>query len=399
MTDRRPIIGLVLAITATGIMANTLLSPAIPDILDEFGVGDSGAGVLIASASLPGVVIAPIVGVLADRYGRRRVLVPCLLAFGGFGIAAVLAPTFPALIAARLGMGLGGAGLINLAVVLIGDHWSGADRTRVIGRNAAFLTVCIAVFPLLGGVLTQLAGWRAALAPYGVALATALLAMKVLEPRAPDRSRTIRQQLAGVGTVARRPEIMVMLAGGAAAFVLIFGVYLSALPLHLEEQFGYDAGVRGVFLALPAVSSTIVAFNLGRLRARFGGRALFVVCALLFAAGFALVGAATTALVLVIGGLVYGAGEGVLIPGVQDRITELAPAEHRAAIISVSVGAARLGQTVGPLGAALVLTTASTTAVLFVGAALSLGLVALFRFGPYEPRAADPVRVTSPTSQ
>ncbi|MEO1059649.1 MAG: MFS transporter, partial [Actinomycetota bacterium] len=262
MPDRRPIIGLILAVTATGIMANTLLSPAIPDILDDFGVGDSGAGVLIASASLPGIVIAPIVGVLADRYGRRRVLVPCLVAFGGFGVAAMLAPTFPALIAARLGMGLGSAGLINLAVVLIGDHWSDAERTRIIGRNAAFLTICIAVFPLIGGLLTQLAGWRAALAPYGVALATALLAMKVLEPRAPDRSRTIRQQLSGVGAVARRPEIVVMLTGGAVAFVLIFGVYLSALPLHLEEQFGYDAGVRGVFLALPAASSTIVAFNL-----------------------------------------------------------------------------------------------------------------------------------------
>ena len=86
MTDRRPILGLILAVTATGIMANTLLSPAIPNILDDFGVGDSGAGVLIAAGSLPGVIVAPVVGVLADRLGRRRVLVPCLAVFGVFGV-------------------------------------------------------------------------------------------------------------------------------------------------------------------------------------------------------------------------------------------------------------------------------------------------------------------------
>ena len=394
MTDRRPILGLILAVTATGIMANTLLSPAIPNILDDFGVGDSGAGVLIAAGSLPGVIVAPVVGVLADRLGRRRVLVPCLAVFGVFGVAAILAPTFPALVVARLGMGLGAAGLINLAVVLIGDHWEGDERTRLIGRNAAFLTVCIAVFPLIGGVLTELFGWRAALAPYVFALVTAAVALAALEPGDGDRSQSVREQLAGGGDVARRPEVVLILIGGMVAFVLIFGVVLSTLPLHLEEQFGYDAGIRGVFLALPAVSSTIVAFNIVRLRRFVDGRMLFVVCALLFAAGLMLVGIAATAVLLVVGALVYGAGEGVLIPAIQDRITDLAPADHRAAIISISVGASRLGQTIGPLAAALLLTSASTTAALFAGAAVALGLAALFRFGPYEGRAESAVAGT-----
>ena len=52
MTDRRSLFVLILAITGTGIMGNTLLAPAIPDILDEFGVSDAGAGLLIAGLAV-----------------------------------------------------------------------------------------------------------------------------------------------------------------------------------------------------------------------------------------------------------------------------------------------------------------------------------------------------------
>ena len=54
----------------------------------------------MAAGTLPGIVMAPVIGVLADRFGRRAVLVPCLVAFGVFGLLSALAPTFLALLAA-----------------------------------------------------------------------------------------------------------------------------------------------------------------------------------------------------------------------------------------------------------------------------------------------------------
>jgi len=239
VTDRRSLFVLILAITGTGIMGNTLLAPAIPDILDEFDIADSGAGLLIAATSFPGIFMAPVIGVLADRLGRRRVLVPCLATFGVFGTAAALAPSFAWLVAARFGMGIGAAGLINLAVVLIGDNWGPADRTRLIGRNAAFLTVCLAVMPPIGGVLTDLGSWRLALAPYSLAMLTAVVAWRMLPPDRPDATATVREQLGGVGEVIRQPAVLMILIGGAVSFVMIFGVFLSTLPIHLENEFGY----------------------------------------------------------------------------------------------------------------------------------------------------------------
>jgi predicted MFS family arabinose efflux permease len=395
MTNRRSLFVLILAITGTGIMGNTLLAPAIPDILDEFGVSDSGAGLLIAATSFPGIFMAPVMGVLADRLGRRRVLVPCLATFGVFGTAAALAPSFAVLIAARLGMGIGAAGLINLAVVLIGDYWGPVDRTRLIGRNAAFLTVCIAVMPPIGGILTDLGSWRLALAPYSLAVLTAVAARRMLPPDRPDATVSVREQLGGIGEVVRQPAVLIIMIGGAASFVLIFGVFLSTLPIHLENEFGYGASMRGVFLALPAIASTIVAFNLQRIRERISARVLLVGCSLAFATGFLLIGAGEVAALIVLGCAIYGIGEGGLIPTLQDRAVELSPPEHRGAVVAVYVGAARLGQTIGPLGAAALFGATSTFLALRVGVALAIALAVMFALGPTaarRDRAAEPGR-------
>jgi predicted MFS family arabinose efflux permease len=392
---------LILATTATGIMGNTLLAPAIPDILDTFDVGDGGAGLLIAATSAPGVVMAPIIGVLADRWGRRAVLVPCLAAFGTFGLGAALAPTFALLLVARFGMGLGAAGLINLSVVLIGDNWTGQDRTRLIGRNAAFLTFCLAILPPLGGLLTDLFNWRVALAPFGLALLASAYAWKILDPTRPAITQTIRQQLGGIGEVVRRPELVAVFLGGMVAFVMIFGVFLSTLPIHLRDQFGYGAGIRGLFLAIPAIPSTLVAFNLQRVRARVEVRPLLVGCSLFFAVGFLLIGASTAVVLVVVGCVVYGIGEGALIPTLQNQSIDLSPPEHRGAVVAVFVGSARLGQTIGPLGASALFAATSTFVALFVGTSLAVGLAVIFavalsrRPSPVDAQMPESERVSS----
>ena len=106
-TTRPPSLWLIGAITVTGILSNTLIYPAIPDILDDLGIDDGAVGLLVAAASIPGIAMAPLIGVLADRYGRRRILVPCLVIFGLCGALAAFAPSFAWLLVARFGQGIG----------------------------------------------------------------------------------------------------------------------------------------------------------------------------------------------------------------------------------------------------------------------------------------------------
>lgn len=388
--SQRRVIPLVFTITLTGIMGNTLLSPAIPDVLDEFGKDDSATGLLVAATSVAGIVVAPVVGLLADRWGRRNVLTPCLAIFGVAGLAAATAPTFGILIAARFAMGFGSAGMINLAVVLIGDHFVGEDRTRMIGRNAAVLTVGLATMPLAAGIITDLAGWRWALAPYGLGLVTAALAWFQLDGEVVrDRSTTLRTQLGGLGAALEDRTIRFTLVAGVLSFAIIFGTFLAILPNHLEAEFGLSARWRGAIISVPAITSSIVGFNLARLRGIMTLRAMLIASVVAWSFAFVLIGGAPVLWVLIVGCLLYGFGEGALIPNLQNIAIDLAPTEHRGGVVAVWVGFARLGQTAGPLLAGLVLAVSTTGVGLLLGAALSLVLVAVIAMAPFSASPAS----------
>ncbi len=378
-----PPLPLIFSITVTGILANTLIGPAIPDILDAFDQPDSRAGLFVAAGTLPGILMAPVIGVLADRHGRRAVLVPCLVGFGAFGLLSALSPSFEVLLVLRLLQGVGAAGLINLAVVLIGDHWSGLERARLVGQNAAVLTVSLAVFPPVGGLLTEVGGWRLSFTPYVIGLVTAAVIWHRLDPARPDSKQTLRSQLGGAREAARHRDVLGSISIGFVIFMLIFGLFLTALPVHLEREFGLGAGARGLVIAAPALTSTIAALRLARLRARFGAVGIVTGAAVLFTIAFVVMGTAASLVVLIGGAMLYGFGEGVFIPTLQDIVAGSAPASQRGAVVAMWVGAARAGQTIGPLAVAGLYGAVGTGTTFVLGGALAATLVAAEAVGRF----------------
>lgn len=374
--DNRPPFAVILSITLTGILANVLVTPVAPDIAKDFGVGATGVGLVLGSATAPGILLAPIIGVLADRYGRRAVVVPCLTVFGIAGGLAAFAPTFPILLALRFLQGCGAAGLINLAVVIIGDHWDGAERARMIGRNAAALTASIAVLPPLGGLLASVGGWRLTFAPYWIGLVTAVAARKVLPPSVRGEG-TVSEQLRRAAPYVTNPIVLGATAMTFVLFVIIFGLFLTVLPVHLDRNFGVDAAGRGLILAVPAVTSTLMALNLGRLRARWGVRKLLVFGSLCLAAGVGILGGAPTLPILLAGPFIYGFGEGVLIPTLQDVVAGVPPASSRGSVVAFFVGVTRLGQTAGPIATGFALERAGAEGLFLAGAAASMLLAGI----------------------
>jgi MFS family permease len=370
-TAPRPPLVLVFAVTVTGILGNTLISAPLPDILVEFGEGDAAAGLLVAAATLPGIVMAPVIGLMADRFGRRKVLIPCLAVFGIGGLLAVGAPSFDSLLACRLLQGVGSAGLINLAVVLLADSWDGEERARLIGYNAAVLTVSIAIFPAVGGLLAQIGGWRLSFVPYGLALVTAAAVYRWLPRVAITSSSSLREQISAAGRALRQPVVAGSVSFGAVVFALIFGLFLTAMPVLLNDTFGLDPFARGLMLSVPALTSTLAALSLGRVRSALGASRLLLIANLLFAIGFLTIGLAGAIAVVVIGALCYGFGEGSAIPTLQDLVASRAPDDSRAAVVAVWVGFARAGQTVGPLVAALALGGIGAQATFVAGAAVA----------------------------
>jgi MFS transporter, ACDE family, multidrug resistance protein len=277
---------------------------------------------------------------------------------------------------------MGAAGLINLAVVLIGDYWDGPDRTRLIGRNASMLTVGLATFPLLSGSIAEIFSWRISLLPQGAALVVAALVWRNLDATRPSAPATLSQQLSGLGVAFRQPAIRAVIIGGFVVFVLVFGMFLSTLPLHLERQFGMSSGTRGLFLSIPAITGSLVAFNLQRIVGRFNAHRTLIGSGVLFVISFFILGVAPVAGFVVLGCALYGLGDGALIPILQNRAVDEAPPAQRGAVVAVWVGAARLGQTVGPVAAASLFIATSTGTAMVIGSGIAVAMVIYLAMSP-----------------
>ena len=394
---KRPPVWFLYSVTGVGILANTTITPNIPDVLSDLDRSDGSAGLLVAAGASPTIFIAPVIGILADRYGRKRVLLPCLWIFALGAILGALSPTFNLLIAARLLQGAGGAGLINLALVLIADNWEGVERTRLIGRNSAVLTTALALLPSVSGVVAELTSWRVSVAIGIVAVPVAGVGMVVLPDVRPGPATTVGQQLRGAAQAVRNPVLLFVFAAGFLLFVVIFGVFLTALPVHLEERYGLGPAARGLVLSVPAIGATIAAFNLGRIRGVVALRLLLSASSFFIAVAAFGVAAAPTLLLVLVAMLLYGFGDGSLIPALQDVASSIPSADQRAAVLGAWVVAVRAGQTVGPLGAALLFATYSTEVAMIVGASIFVVVGLLFLFGPIDDAAtADRAGTANP---
>ena len=377
----------IFAITATGILVNTLITSSLPEIVRGVGAPITATGLVIGAATLPGVVLAPVVGVLADRYGRRPVILPCLVLFGLAGVAAAFVSSLPALLALRVLQGAGSAGLINLAVVVIGDHWRGAERSRRIGWNAAVLTTVLALLPPVGGLLTDLYGWRAPFGVYGVALAAALLVWRTL-PAIEVAGVDVVSQLRGALPLLRSREVAVATAGSTLLFVVIFGLLLTVLPVYLEERFALSATQRGLVIGTGSLTNTVAALSQGWLRERVAVRPQLLGAGLLLAGSAVAIGVAPSLVLLVPAVMVFGAGEGLSFPVLQDIVAGASDAS-RGLATAWFVSGSRLGQTLGPAGGGALFASAGAVAPFAAGAALSLLFAAIaWRGLPHDPDLA-----------
>lgn len=381
-TGRRPPFGLILSITITGIVGSTIVSPVTPDIVAELGGGDRAIGLLVAAVAAPGILLAPIIGVLADRYGRREVVVPCLAIFGIAGGLAAVAPTLGVLIALRLLQGIGSAGLINLAVTIIGDHWEGVERAKKIGQNAAVLTSSILFAPPLGGLLGTIFSWRAAFVPLWLAVITAAIVWRVL-PAGVRHDASVSDQLRAAVPFLKTATVAGAILAGFITFLLIFGLFLTVMPAFLAREFGASAALRGLVAGAPAIPSTLAALSLGRLRTRLGPKALVAGSSVCLAVGFGLISVAPTIWIVVLAVVIYGLGEGVMIPVLQDSVAGAAPGRSRGSVVAIFVGAVRLGQTTGPLIAAQSVVTFGPRPTFAIGAGVAGGLALLAPMGAW----------------
>lgn len=380
---RSPVLIAILAATLMTPMDVPLISSALPEIQSVFGVSESRAGLFITLYALPGILLAPVIGALADRYGRRYVLSGSLAIFGLAGTAIAFTDDFTVALSLRVFQGFAAGSILSaLAMTVVGDRYTGRQHDSVMGVTSAMLSLGTAAYPIIGGYLAAHA-WNAPFLMYAFTLPVAGLVLFALDEREtlPDDGDRgyVREALRLIP--ARRALTLYGIM--FVSFTLLFGGLYTALPFYLGDTFGFTSTTVGLVTSTVLLVSAVVSTQNGKLAARASTATLLTLGFALYAVGFLGI-ALADALPLLIGGLlVFGVGSGLITPTLFAGISTLAPDDVRGGLMSLQTTTIGISQAVGPVLFTLLVAAIGYQGTLLygsVGAALRaavLGIVTL----------------------
>lgn len=204
----------------------TVMNVALPSLARNFhAAGLGGVQPVITFYLVTTIALLPLLGALADRWGRARLFLYGFALFGGASMACALANSLPLLVLLRIVQACGGALLSGAGLALAAAN-SGERRGHALGRLALVFALSGLIGPPLGGGLVQAFGWRAVFWPnIPLALAGIAIGARVL-PRERRRQAGGRLDVIGAGLFAGAAA---WLAAGASG----------AVDLHLG---GIDVG-------------------------------------------------------------------------------------------------------------------------------------------------------------
>ena len=138
----------------------TITVVALPQLTDSLHASLSWVGWTLTSYQLVQIVMYPLAGQLSDMFGRRRVLLFCIVTFTGASLLCGLAPNVFVLIIFRAVQAIGGGGLLPSVIGLIADEYR-RHRAQAIGLISSIMPIGSIVGPNLGGFLLENWSWRA----------------------------------------------------------------------------------------------------------------------------------------------------------------------------------------------------------------------------------------------
>lgn len=367
---------ILFGITLTAVMGVASITPAFPKIIQELGVSSMGIGLLITVFTFPGVILTPVLGVVADRYGRKRILIPSMFLFGIAGGACALTREFNLLLILRFFQGIGAASLGALNVTIIGDLYSGRELAAAMGYNASILSVGTASYPAIGGALAMV-GWYYPFALPLLAIPLGFVVLFFLKNPEPKMEQHLKEYFRNVLRSLKKRQVIGIFVASIVTFIILYGPLLTYLPLLLADSFGATPLIIGLFISVMSLITAFTSSQLGRLTKKFSERTLLKVTFILYGLAIFLIPILPKLTAFLIPAVIFGIAHGLNIPCFQTLLAGLAPMEYRGAFMSLNGMVLRLGQTLGPPLMGIIFNLWGIEATFYSGAGLS-GLMFLF---------------------
>ncbi|WP_068785771.1 MFS transporter [Paenibacillus phocaensis] len=252
------------------VFGNSMLVPVLPEMQRQLGISKFQSSLIISIFSLAAGLFIPVIGYLSDRFGRKKIIIPALIVYGGAGVLAgfgAIWDSYAVIITARAIQGMAAAGTAPIAMALVGDLYKGGTESKALGLIEASNGVGKVLSPIIGSLLVLIV-WYASFFAFPVFCALSLLAVLFLikEPKLGEPQK-LKAYVHKIGQIFRKKGswlITCFFAGSLGLFIL-FGVLFYLSNTLEDAPYHIDGVLKGAILAIPLLGMVITSYTTGSL--------------------------------------------------------------------------------------------------------------------------------------
>jgi DHA1 family tetracycline resistance protein-like MFS transporter len=389
MQMNNKILAFLFTIVLFNFIGLTLLITVQAFIVREYNTTALAVSLLTVFYAVFQFIAAPILGRISDRYGRRPVILVCLLGssigYFIFGIGGALWVLY----LSRIIDGFTG-GNVSVATAIISDISPLKDRTKNLGIIGAAFGLGFIIGPVIGASLSQISLSAPAYAAGIFSLAATIVGFFILPESLPKDKRNSDEfvwkdlnPVASIGKFITRPMLGMLLT----VFIIVnftFNGFTVTFPVFVIDKFSIDPlNIGGLLFVSGIVISVVQGGFIGKLAKRYGDKKVLMSGTIILAVGLVLFAMANSYLALYPVLAVISLGVGLITPTLNSQISKIVLPKEIGEVFGVTTALNSLTTIIGPLIAGLLFDRIYPTAPYLAGSILLLiALIILQRYKP-----------------
>lgn len=382
-----------------------VVSPVLALYAKEFGVGTTMVGLTVTIFAVARLIVNIPAGMIADRFGRRVILIggPLITAVGMIGSG--LADNIWTLLVWRFVAGAGSAFYMSGAMVYLIDIARPDQLSRYVATNQWALSLGVALGPGIGGLAADRWGLSS---PFflvgGTALAASLYALVRLPEtlhinargdgeKKPAGKTSAVEEASGagpqtaMGLAMSRPFLLLALAS-MTIFMTRAGTRGTLMPLRADEAIGWGPKEIGLLFTLTGALTLFTLMPAGRASDSIGRRWVILFSGIMAAAGGLTIAGSATVTAFVVGNIIMSFGTGTAGPAPAAFVADITPPHLRGVLVGMYRSAGDVGVIIGPVLLGWLSDQTSIAFAMRVGAVAVAAAAVLFFFGNAKHPAA-----------
>ncbi len=361
----------------------SVVSPVLPLYAKDFGVSATMVGLTLTVFALARLIVNVPAGMIADRYGRRVLLVggPIVTSIGMFGSG--YADDIWTLLVWRFVAGAGSALYMSAALIYLIDIAPPEKRARYVATNQWALSFGVAIGPGIGGLVADRYGLSVPFYVVGfMAILTAVYAaIRLPETRhqaAEEAAQSEADGSANAWSFILGKQFLLVALVSAAIFMTRAGTRGTLIPLHAEDALNWGPAEIGVVFTVTGLMTLFTLMPAAWASDAIGRRNVIAFSGIVAGIGTVVVGQSSGALAFVIGNIVLTLGTGTAGPAPAAYVADIAPAHMRGLAIALYRSAGDVGFLAAPPLLGLLAETTSLSTAMAVAGVIVAGSGAVF---------------------